>query len=164
MLKGSSNLTAGNILFGVIIFSATGNVPNVGKKMEYYSGSSSLVTGGIISVYEINFTLENGTPAVGASFTTSKVGDFFSFGLVTLLSSSGMYIMRLVATTASERNENDRWKIVTVDMLDKGFIMELANGCAAKFYLKPGTSDRIGVQLADTMMSSVSFGLVFYTL
>jgi len=164
VMKGSSNLAAGNILSGVTIFNATGNVPNVGKKMEYYSRSNSLVTGGIIPVYEINFTLENGIQAVGASFTTSKTGDIFSFGLATMLSSSGMYIMRLVATTASDRNENDRWKIVTVDMLDRGFIMELANGCAAKFYLKPGTSNCVGVQLADTVLSSVSFGLVFYTL
>lgn len=56
------------------------------------------------------------------------------------------------------------WKIVTVDMLDRGVTMELANGCAARFCLKPGTSDSIGIQLADTVLSSVSFGLAFYTL
>ena len=155
---------AENILSGVTIFSATGNVPNVGKKMEYYCGSSSLATLGIIPVYEINFNLENGIQAVGASFTTSKATDIFSFGLAAPLSSGGMYIMRLVATTASDRNENDRWKMVTVDMLDRGVIMELGNGCAARLCLKPGTSDCIGVQLADTVLSSVSFGLVFYTL
>ena len=164
VLKGSSNLAAGNILSGVTIFSATGNVPNVGKKMEYCSRSSSLTTLGIIPVYEINFTLENGMATTGASFTTSRAADIFTFGLATLLSSSEMYIMRLVATTASDRNENDRWKIVTVDMLDRGIMMELGNGCAAKFYLKAGTADCIGVQLLETVLSSVSFGLVFYTL
>ena len=164
VMKGSSNLMAENILSGVTIFSATGNVPNVGKKMEYYCGSSSLATLGIIPVYEINFNLENGIQAVGASFTTSKATDIFSFGLAAPLSSGGMYIMRLVATTASDRNENDRWKIVTVDMLDRGIMMELGNGCAAKFYLKAGTADCIGVQLLETVLSSVSFGLVFYTL
>ena len=49
-------------------------------------------------------------------------------------------------------------------MLDRGIMMELGNGCAAKFYLKAGTADCIGVQLLETVLSSVSFGLVFYTL
>lgn len=164
VLKGSSNLTAGNILSGVTIFSTTGNVPNVGKKMAYYSRSTSLASDGVIPVYEINFTLENGTAAAGASFTTSKAASIFSFGLATALSSSGMYIMRLVATAASERNGNDRWKMVTADMLKAGAAMQLANGCAAKFYFDPGRTDSIHVQLTGTATSSVAFGLVFYTL
>lgn len=164
VMKGSANLAAGNILSGVTIFNATGNVPNVGKKMEYYCGSSSLATLGVIPVYEINFILENGTAMTGAAFTTSKPADVFSFGLSSPLSSGGMYIMRLAATTSSDRNEKDRWKMVTMDMLDRGVTMELGNGCAAVFCLRTGTSDHISVRLADTVLSSVSFGLVFYTL
>lgn len=164
VMKGSSNLAAGNILSGVTIFNATGNVPNVGKKMEYYSKSNSLIDDGVISVYEINCTLEDGTSATGAAFTTSKAADIFSFGLARALSVGEIYIMRLVATTASKRNEDDRWKLVTVDMLKTGVSIQLSNGCTAKFHLDAGKTGSIHVQLLDTVLLSTAFGLVFYTL
>lgn len=164
VMKGSSNLAAENILSGVTIFSATGNVPNVGKKMEYYSKSNSLIDDGVIPIYEINCILEDGTSATGAAFTTSMAADIFSFGLEKALSAGEIYIMRLAATTAVKRNEDDRWKLVTVDTLKTGVSIQLSNGCTARFHLDAGKTDSIHVQLVDTVLLSAVFGLVFYTL